>query len=265
MVTGRQIDGPFLKSLQDRLLLNDVHLAAPIARGSLGASISDWRSAQINLRNRSGQILARLVWAPLHPGADLVSVAMLPILLGVGTPLALYFKGRRTSARLSTALAELRLARDSADAASEHKTQFLATMSHEIRTPLNGVLATVQLMEMDALSAAQRDRLNIVRQSGDALLTVVNDILDLTRIEAGRLELDSQPFSISELAAALEALYEPVAQSKGLSFVVDVHPQAAGRVARRPASSTPSLRQPRVQRLEVHSGRPRAGRLHAPG
>ena len=82
-----------------------------------------------------------------------------------------------------------------AEAANVAKSQFLATMSHEIRTPLNGVLGMAQAMSADELSECQRERLDIVRQSGKSLLAILNDILDLSKIEAGKLELEAVEFS----------------------------------------------------------------------
>ena len=73
-------------------------------------------------------------------------------------------------------------------------------MSHEIRTPLNGVLGMAQAMAADALEPVQRERLDVIRQSGEALLAVLNDILDLSKIEAGKLELEEIEFDLGEVA-----------------------------------------------------------------
>ena len=123
---------------------------------------------------------------------------------------------------------ELVEARDAAEAANVLKSHFLANMSHEIRTPLNGVLAMAQIMAMGELQPKQRERLGVVRQSGEALLTVLNDILDLSKIEAGRMELEDAAFDTGELAQKLDAVHGPVAAKKGLSFSVEVTPLAVG-------------------------------------
>ncbi|HQT55594.1 MAG TPA: PAS domain-containing protein, partial [Phenylobacterium sp.] len=81
-------------------------------------------------------------------------------------------------------------AKEDAEMANRAKSTFLATMSHEIRTPLNGVLGMAQAMAADELSTLQRDRLDVVRQSGETLLHILNDVLDLSKIEAGKLELE---------------------------------------------------------------------------
>jgi PAS domain S-box-containing protein len=115
-----------------------------------------------------------------------------------------------------------------AEAANEAKSVFLATMSHEIRTPLNGVLGMVQAMAAGELTAPQRERLGVLRQSGQALLQILNDVLDISKIEAGRLELESTPFSLSAVAAGCEAAFTNVAAGKGLSFLFSIDDQAKG-------------------------------------
>ena len=90
---------------------------------------------------------------------------------------------------LCETLEDLMEARDAANAANIAKSQFLANMSHEIRTPLNGVLAMAEVMAMGELATVQRERLQIIRQSGGLLLAVLNDVLDLSKIEAGKLTL----------------------------------------------------------------------------
>ena len=123
---------------------------------------------------------------------------------------------------------ELVEARDAAEAANVLKSHFLANMSHEIRTPLNGVLAMAQIMAMGDLQSKQRERLGVIRQSGEALLTVLNDVLDLSKIEAGRMELEATDFDIEELAATLQAAHQPAAAHKSLSFSVETTPAARG-------------------------------------
>ena len=105
-----------------------------------------------------------------------------------------------------------------AEAANVAKSQFLATMSHEIRTPLNGVLGMTQAIMADELSERQRDRLDIVRQSGQSLLAILNDILDLSKIEAGKLELEVIPFDLEEVARSAHAAFTGLAAKKGLFF-----------------------------------------------
>ena len=115
-----------------------------------------------------------------------------------------------------------------AEAANHTKSQFLATMSHEIRTPLNGVIGMVQVMQRDNLPQLQRERLEVIGRSGETLLAILNDVLDLSKIEAGKLELEQLDFELELLALGVHAVFKPVADSKGLDFALEVDAQAQG-------------------------------------
>ena len=129
---------------------------------------------------------------------------------------------------LHETMSDLVEARDAADAANVAKSQFLANMSHEIRTPLNGVLAMAEVMARGDLAPAQRERLSVVRQSGEQLLAVLNDVLDLSKIEAGKLELETQDFDLERIAQSVRDAFVVVANGKGLAFDVEVSREAAG-------------------------------------
>jgi len=130
---------------------------------------------------------------------------------------------------LHRAMTELLSARDEAQAANVLKSQFLANMSHEIRTPLNGVLAMAQIIALGELSPVQRERVGVIRRSGEELLMVLNDVLDLSRIEAGKMEMDIGEVEAETLAANVRSAFETVAQTKKrMDFSVAVHPNAVG-------------------------------------
>lgn len=105
-----------------------------------------------------------------------------------------------------------------AEQASEAKTRFLATLGHEVRTPMTGVLGMSELLLATSLDDKQRRYTNSIRHAGTHLLQLVNDALDLARIEAGRLELDKQPFDLRQTMGEVVALMAPLAQNKNLAF-----------------------------------------------
>jgi len=130
--------------------------------------------------------------------------------------------------RLQALTQKLREALASAEDANRSKSQFLANMSHEIRTPLNGVLGMTQALWADNLTPAQRERVSIIHDSGRALLAVLNDLLDLSKIEAGHLELELIEFNMEEVAIGVGSVYTEMANRKGVSFSVDLSENVRG-------------------------------------
>jgi len=124
----------------------------------------------------------------------------------------------------------LRLALAQAEQANRAKTEFLSNMSHEIRTPLNGVLGLAHVLARTALDAQQARLVNTIIESAVVLERLLSDVLDLARIESGRLELRCEDFRLEDLVAETVANFEPQAADKGLALVLDVAPAARGLV-----------------------------------
>jgi signal transduction histidine kinase/AmiR/NasT family two-component response regulator len=130
---------------------------------------------------------------------------------------------------LHRAMIELVEARDAAQAANVLKSQFLANMSHEIRTPLNGVLAMAQIIALGDLPHVQRERLEVIRRSGEDLLAVLNDVLDISKIEAGKLEIETGEVDPEALVRNVHTMFDALAAAKkNLTFDVQLRPEAVG-------------------------------------
>lgn len=137
--------------------------------------------------------------------------------------------GRDITARIAgeDALVE---ARSRAEAANEAKSRFLATVSHEFRTPLNGILGMADLLADTGPDAEQTTYIEALRTSGEALLALVDDILDFAKVEAGKLELVEEPFDLVQLVETVAELVAPRAQAKGIELAAHIAPDLPARL-----------------------------------
>ena len=170
---------------------------------------------------------------PLVPALGLaISLTMLAVMLGImsggisrllGQWSEIVAGNTRLIDRLKAERAAAEIAREEARRAGESKARFLATMSHEIRTPMNGVLGMAQLLKSSA-QGQQKDQIDTLIQSGEFLMSILNDILDLSRIEADRMAIVTAPQDLGELARELNGFWGAAAAQKGLELTLDVDP-----------------------------------------
>lgn len=125
-------------------------------------------------------------------------------------------------AEMDTVNKRLDAARRAANAGNEAKSQFLANMSHEIRTPMNGVLGMTSLLKLSQLTEPQRKQVEIIEQSGEMLMRLLNEILDMSKIEAGMLELESIAFDLRDVVEQVTELHQANAQKKGLRLTAAI-------------------------------------------
>ena len=152
-----------------------------------------------------------------------VSSTIVPLQDSQGQP-ASYIAIRTEITTRKQAELELVAAKAAADAANQAKGQFLANMSHEIRTPLNAILGLAELLEADVSDVSEREMLGHIRAAGRSLLGILNDILDFSRIEAGELRIDPQPFALETLLTQISHLMLPMARAKGIAWRIETAP-----------------------------------------
>ncbi|MDO8410016.1 MAG: ATP-binding protein [Phenylobacterium sp.] len=214
VVSAVELDGALMKALGVDYGLRGARILAADGRANPAVALLGADKAP----------LAVLNWKPERPGIKVLSRAKWPI-LGVGL-VVLVIVGL-VIWRLQRLARQLVRARERAEAGERVKAEFIANMSHEIRTPLNGILGMAQVMEAGDLCDEQRRRLKVVRDSGATLLGVLNDVLDLAKIEAGKLQLEETAFVVEDLGRRVCDTFAELAASKDLELSLVVEPGVA--------------------------------------
>jgi len=209
------------------------------------AGMGDWAVSFVPVRDVIGDTAAYVVaYVAAPPLASLrreFQRLLVFVSLGLALLLALAYGlwlARQAQARNAMRLQQmvevrtndLLIAKDAAEAANRAKTSFLANMSHELRTPMNGVMGMLSLAKKRMEDPKGREQIDKARDAANRLLAVLNDILDLSKIEADRLVVEHIPFSLGQVAENIDALFRQRATEKGLQFVIDLDAGLARRL-----------------------------------
>lgn len=191
-------------------MLNDTALRFNAGVKELRASLEE-DLARANERAAAEARESELMEVTIRGQTVTMILAVILLLMALGAMVVL-----RNSAK------RLAVARATADAANRSKSEFLAAMSHELRTPMNGVLGMAQSLAASPLSPQQREQLNIIRDSGDTLMALLNDVLDLSKIEAGKLDMAPVDYDLRHALKRAVQLFDAQARDKGVKLSLNV-------------------------------------------
>lgn len=167
-----------------------------------------------------------LTWLVLVVGLLSTSLAISYTLISTGHRQSLETAIQEKTQALTKQNRQLSIARQEADKANAAKSLFLANISHEIRTPMSGVLGMTELLRDTHLSVQQQQYLQVIYASGKAMLSIINDILDYSKIEAGKMEVEQIDVDLGEVLLECSSIFYMIAEQKGIDFIVNIEPNA---------------------------------------
>ncbi len=210
-VHGLRVSEDILNQVGGSLLIDDLHISTT-APADL---------ASIPLRSVDGDPIAYVVWSPPRPGASILRQITVPLalaLLAVAAIAAVSSRfAVRSAARLEQALID-------AQAADRMKTEFLSNVSHELRTPMNGIVGVAQLLQMTDLDEEQRELVGVLASSADTQMSLISDLLDLTRMESGNRQLQIARFEPARVVRDTVEMVRPTARDKNLALELELAP-----------------------------------------
>lgn len=190
------------------------------------------KGPMVPLIGPDGQAIGKISWVASRPGGQLIMRAAPALLALVVVAFTALMFGMARIRRLLVALAEhevaLDVSRKEAEEANQAKSRFLANMSHELRTPLNGIIAMSEMLHQQQTEPRGRDMTRTVVASGRILERVLNDILDVAKIEAIEVSFEQVPIDMAALLLDVTALHRASAEAKGLTLALNIHPGAKG-------------------------------------
>ncbi|HSW05563.1 ATP-binding protein [Aquabacterium sp.] len=221
---------PELRGIEATVML--IIVSGSVATAALFMSLAG-RSYLMLVAPQMGTLMVvSLVLEPVRS----VPLAVLAVIFGVTLHRAsreyseITERAIRHRLEVDEANASLQLAKEAAEAGSRAKTEFLAMMSHEIRTPMNGVLGALDLLRRSGLDARQRRLARVAASSGGSLMTILNDVLDQSKIEAGKFTLSQSPMSLHALLLSVVTLFRANAEARGLRLELELGASVADRV-----------------------------------
>lgn len=191
---------------------------------TLRISQREWQIEVWPIDKQLTQYQSWLTWLVLVLGLIGTSVAVSYTLVSTGRSQSLEQEIHQQTKVLIRRNQQLELARSEAEKANVAKSLFLANMSHEIRTPMNGVLGMAELLKETELNLQQQQYVQVIYASGKALISIINDILDYSKIEAGKMDIEQLDVDIEEILSESASIFALVAEQKGLEFLLSVDP-----------------------------------------